>query len=930
MRTGWRRRIAVVAAAVTAVAGGSAAMPTPAVAAAAVSAGPAAPARSAAADAKSPKAKQLEKLQQRGAPVSPQQHILRQPDGTTVVAQRKGDAARNWYEVAGHTVAKNSAGYWRYATSLDAAGQPVAGDTPANGRSAPPAKSKDLHPSKDQMPARTVAAPAVRFTGTQKTLVLLAAFTDRGPVGSTPAQWNSKFFGATNSLQSYYRTASYNKLDVVPAAETSGTANDGVVGWLTLPMRHPDPRDDFVKADSIAYAAITASNPYVDYAAYDTNRDGVVSPSELHITVIVAGYETSYGDTCGPSVWGHQTWLAPAANPDGVQVAGQGYTMFGESHCDTEGAHTATLGIIAHEFGHDLGWPDLYDIDGTSSGIGGWSLMSGGSWGTRTLLGDSPVLPDAWSKYYQGWTTPIEVTSSTVASIGQASTSPSVYRMLANPGGVDEPGTGSGEYFLVENRQPNGLDYALPGCGLIVYHVDESVAGNWDDAHRLVDIEEADGLSGLDTQWYNGAPGDAFHGVANQQRFNNTTVPSSKLYSGAATPASLTQTGGCAATMTPTLTGANTTAVAGTYSPLTPVRLLDTRSGAPVPAKGTRTVQITGRGGVPAVDQVDSVVINVTAVQSRSNGYATVYPGGTALPSASNLNFPGNTRGTPNLVVVRVGTTGTVNIYNGSTGATDYLVDVVGYYRKAGTPGSRFSPMSPKRILDTRSGAALGAGAERVLTVAGGVSGVPSNATGVVMNVTAANATAASYLTVYPAGRARPTTSNLNWAAGTPAVANLVYTPVGTNGQVRMFNSRGTTHLLADVVGWFAPNGAFVYRSSAPKRVIDTRVPIGVPTAAKIGAGRELAVDLTTTASGVPVDAAALVGNTTVTQTTTNGFLTLWPSGTRPSTSVLNWRTGMTIANLASTQLGTGGVVRFYNSAGATHLITDVSGWYVP
>ena len=238
--------------------------------------------------------------------------------------------------------------------------------------------------------------------------------------------------------------------------------------------------------------------------------------------------------------------------------------------------------------------------------------------------------------------------------------------------------------------------------------------------------------------------------------------------------------------------------------------------------------------------------------------------------------------------------------------------------------------MSPKRILDTRSGAALGAGAERVLTVAGGASGVPSNATGVVMNVTAANATAASYLTVYPAGRARPTTSNLNWAAGTPAVANLVYTPVGTNGQVRMFNSGGKTHLLVDVVGWFAPNGAFVYRSSAPRRVIDTRVPIGVPTAAKLGAGRELAVDLTTTASGVPVDAAALVGSTTVTQTTANGFLTLWPGGTRPSTSVLNWRTGMTIANLASTQLGTGGVVRFYNSAGATHLITDVSGWYVP
>ncbi len=868
-------------------------------------------------------------LQQRGAPASPQPHILRQPDGSTVVAVRKGDAARNWLEVSGHTVAKDSRGYWRYATSLDAAGQPVAGATPANGRSAPPAGSKDLRPTKDKSPVRTAAAPAVRFTGTQKTLVLLASFTDQKPVSTNAATWSGKFFGASNSLKSYYRTASYNKLDVVPAAETSGTVNDGVVGWLALPMKHPDPRDDFSRADPIATAAITASNPYVNYAAYDTNKDGEVTPSELHITVIVAGYESSYGTSCGPSVWGHQTWLLPAFRVDGVTVADKGYTMFGEQHCDDAGSHPATLGIIAHEFGHDLGWPDLYDTDMSSAGLGGWSLMAGGSWGTKTVLGDSPVLPDAWSKYYQGWINPIEVTGSTVASIGQASTTPSAYRMLANPGGADEPGSGTGEYFLVENRQPTGLDYAVPGCGLIVYHVDESQWGNADDARRLVDVEEADGLAGLDGKWYSGTPGDAFHGVAGEQRFNNSTIPDSKLYNGQSTPASLTQTGGCAATMTPTLTGVSTTAP-GTFSPLTPSRLLDTRTSSALPANGTRTVQITGRGGVPAASTVDSVVLNVTAVQPRSTGYGTLYPSGTTRPTASNVNFRAGAPATPNLVVVRTGATGAVNLYNGSSGSTHYLVDVVGYYRKAGTAASRFSPMVPKRILDTRSGAALGANTERGLTVRGGSTGVPTNATGVVMNVTATNTTGSSYLTVYPAGTTRPTASNLNWTAGTAAVANLVYSPVGTGGQVRLFNRTGSTHLLVDVVGWFAPGGAFVFNSSAPKRILDTRVPIGVPSAGKVGPAGVLVLDATTTSSGVPVSASALVGNTTVTQTTAAGYLTVWPTGPRPTASTVNWTSGATAANAVSTEVGPGGNVRFYNSAGSSHLLMDLAGWYTP
>ena len=64
------------------------------------------------------------------------------------------------------------------------------------------------------------------------------------------------------------------------------------------------------------------------------------------------------------------------------------------------------MGIMAHEFGHDINWPDLYDIDQDGEGIGELSLMASGSWGEDTLPGDSPSYPDAWANYYQGWITP--------------------------------------------------------------------------------------------------------------------------------------------------------------------------------------------------------------------------------------------------------------------------------------------------------------------------------------------------------------------------------------------------------------------------------------------------------------------------------------------------------------------------------------------
>lgn len=126
-----------------------------------------------------------------------------------------------------------------------------------------------------------------------------------------------------------------------------------------------------------------------------------------------------------------------------------------------------------------------------------------------------------------------------------------------------------------------------------------------------------------------------------------------------------------------------------------------------------------------------------------------------------------------------------------------------------GTP-TAFEPLSPVRILDTRTGVGvpaagkLPAGQEIVLTVPGSLSGVPADATSVVLNLTSANGTSDSFITVYPDGETRPNASVLNVQAGkdTP---NMITVKLGTAGKIRIYNNSGNVDVLADIAGYFRP-----------------------------------------------------------------------------------------------------------------------------
>jgi len=257
---------------------------------------------------------------------------------------------------------------------------------------------------------------------------------------------------------------------------------------------------------------------------------------------------------------------------------------------------------------------------------------------------------------------------------------------------------------------------------------------------------------------------------------------------------------------------------------------------------------------------------------------------------------------------------------------------VAGYYSSAA--GSRLVGTTPRRVLDTRNGtggpaAALGPGSTRLLALARAGGPVPPGATAVLVNLTAVGPTDSTYLTAWPAGSARPGTSQLSTAPGGPRAA-LVAVPVGAGGSVALYNAHGQVHLVADLVGWFVPSAGPAGRLAAglPQRALDTRTTLGGhPRPLAAGESYRLTVR---GVGGVPASGVtAVVVNVTTTGATASGFVTVWPGGAaRPLASTLNSVPGGAVANVAIVPVDALGTISLYNSAGSAHLVVDVLGWY--
>ncbi|WP_284576941.1 hypothetical protein [Streptomyces sp. 2P-4] len=376
-----------------------------------------------------------------------------------------------------------------------------------------------------------------------------------------------------------------------------------------------------------------------------------------------------------------------------------------------------------------------------------------------------------------------------------------------------------------------------------------------------------------------------------------------------------------------------------------PTRLLDTRDGtgaakAKVAGRSSARVKAAGNARIPA--GATAVALNVTVTNTVEAGYVTAFAGkGARRPDTSNLNYaPGQT--VPNLVIVPVGDDGHVELFNGGWAPVDLIADVTGYFTRSAAAG--YTPLAPARLVDTREGLGTAQGqvpGQGAFTVAAAGAGkVPKGATAVALNVTATNPAEAGHLTVFPSGQSAPSTSSVNFTAG-QTVANAVVVPVGADGKISVRNgSWKGADVVVDVVGYYSPDSRAAYRPFHPFRLADTREDSRHRPRGPVPARDYLPLPFT---GESPVPPAGWVLNTTVTNTTEAGHLSVAPDPNtwadyqkgiaakpeRPLSSSLNWGAGMTVPNLVQTPAGPGAVIDFWNQGWQpVDVIVDCLGVY--
>lgn len=362
-------------------------------------------------------------------------------------------------------------------------------------------------------------APDVNFNA----LAILIDFSDnQNQVGAT--FFDNLLFGTgTGTVRDYYDEVTYGNLTIV-------TINmPGALGWMRAPQTYAYyvnnnngfgsyPRN----AQKLAEDAVALADPYVDFSQYDNNGDGYVDA----LFVIHSGPGAEFTGS-NNDIWSHKWSMRTPQYVDGVYA----YTYSMEPEY-WQNPGDMTCGVYAHEMGHSVfGLPDVYDRDGSSRGLGRWSLMAGGSW--NGSLGNSPAHPDAWCRSQMGYATPVNLTTNVSNySIPAIEADTTLIRLWTD-------GTMGNQYFLVENRQPVGYDAALPGNGLCIYHVDESVMsqndnewypGHTNSGHYLVALEQADGLWQLEHNSNSGNSGDPFPGSYNRRTFDDLTTPDTRDY----------------------------------------------------------------------------------------------------------------------------------------------------------------------------------------------------------------------------------------------------------------------------------------------------------------------------------------------------------------------------------------------------------------
>jgi immune inhibitor A len=350
------------------------------------------------------------------------------------------------------------------------------------------------------------------------TIALLVDFSDNKGTRSAK-EFEKVLFDKANpdSMTNFYRQLSYGALDLTgevigyvraPQAYSYYTASESGTG-SNYPQNTPGLLNDvltiFCQTDSLT--------------RFDTDQDGFVDA--IFLIHAGGGAEAEPNPTKRKNmIWSHK-WTLPQP------FVNHGVKVFAYSTEPEDGR----VGVFSHEFGHLLGLPDLYDRTFRSHGIGDWCLMAGGSWGGE---GNRPARMSCWCLSKLGWINPKVVTGKETLHLDTLEEKKTeCYRLWTK--GATGP-----EYFLLENRQAKGLDAALPGSGLAVWHIDERQSSNDNPLAYLVALLQADGNKDLELLKNSGDGGDLFPGDKDVAAVDDNTMPSTRSNMGSPSRVALT------------------------------------------------------------------------------------------------------------------------------------------------------------------------------------------------------------------------------------------------------------------------------------------------------------------------------------------------------------------------------------------------------
>lgn len=284
-------------------------------------------------------------------------------------------------------------------------------------------------------------------TGLQRIVVILVEFPDTASTVSRDSIETQVF----SRMNTYYKEVSLNSIEIAGSC----------FGWYRLgyPVAHygadakvrDDPNNDG-RTDSwwLIRDAVEMADPYIDFRQYD------------HVMVVHAGAGQEGDKKRTDLIWSiHYSDLQIATN-DGITIKSASITP--EYQIDGD-----ALGSDCHEFGHELGLPDLYDYDSDTDFVGRWCLMGSGCWNGQPR-GSCPAHPMAWCKARLGWLSgrgTHTVYSSESASIEPLEAASGAFQALKIP-------VTDGTYYLLEVRAKRGFDSWLSSEGVVICMIDES------------------------------------------------------------------------------------------------------------------------------------------------------------------------------------------------------------------------------------------------------------------------------------------------------------------------------------------------------------------------------------------------------------------------------------------------------------------------